>query len=77
MTILTPKKGNTVNCADYGNPILISYASTKLIKILSKHLEAKTEIFINKTTFSFRKGCGTRQATAVMRDLCVCSDVCA
>ena len=45
VTIPTPKKGNTVDCADYGNPILISYASKKLLKILSKHFEAKTDIF--------------------------------
>jgi len=33
-------------------------------------LESKTEMFIGKTQFGFRKGCGTRKAISVMRTLC-------
>jgi len=59
-----------LECADHRTISLISHASKILLKILTKRLEAKAEMFIGKTQFGFRRGCGTREAIGVMRTLC-------
>jgi len=64
------KKVNAVECADYRTISLIAHASKILLKILTKRLESKTEMFIGKTQFGFRKGCGAREAIGVMRTFC-------
>ena len=68
-----PKKANASECADHRTISLTSHASKILLKILTKRLEAKAEMFIGKTQFGFKRGCGTREAIAVMRALCECS----
>lgn len=59
-----------MECADYRTISLISHASKIILKILTKRLESKTQIFISNTQFGFRRGCGTREAIVVMRTLC-------
>jgi len=65
-----PKKTNAVECADHRTISLISHASKILLKVLTKRLESKTEAFISKAQFGFRRGCGTREAIGVVRTLC-------
>ena len=49
---------------------MISHASKIMLKVMARRLEQKAKYFIGKTQFGFRKGCGTREAIAVMRILC-------
>ena len=65
-----PKKANAVECADHRTISLISHASKIVLKILTRRLESKTQEFISKTQFGFRRGCGTREAIGMMRTLC-------
>ena len=70
-TIVTlEKKVNATECADHRTISLISHASKIMLKVLTRRLEQKASYFIGKTQFGFRKGCGTREAIAVMRILC-------
>ena len=70
-TIVTlEKKANATECADHRTISLISHASKIMLKVLTRRLEQKVSYFIGKTQFGFRKGCGTREAIAVMRILC-------
>ena len=41
----------------------------KLLKVPTKRLESKAATYISRTQFGFRKGCGTREAIAVIRTL--------
>ena len=40
-----------------------------LPRLPTKRLESKVEAYISRTQFDFRKGCGTREAIAVIRTL--------
>jgi endonuclease/exonuclease/phosphatase family metal-dependent hydrolase len=64
------KKANATDCGDYRTISLISHASKIMLRILTKRLEAKANEYISDNQFGFRKGCGTREALAVMRILC-------
>ena len=59
-----------MECADYRTTSLITHASKIVLKTLTKRLESKIEPLISQTQFGFRKGCGTREATGVLRTLC-------
>src|SRR3989442_254920 len=63
------KKNNAVNCRDYRTISLICHAS-KMLKVLTKRIEAKAKHLLGRNQFGFRKGCGTRDAVGVMRTLC-------
>src|SRR6478609_9632819 len=64
------EKMNAVECSDDRTISLISHASQILVKILTNRIEAKARVFIGRNQFGFRKGCGTRDATGVMRMIC-------
>ena len=57
-----PKKPNASEFADHRTNSLISHASKILLRILTNRVEARGKHFIGKNKFSFRKGCGTRDA---------------
>src|SRR6478609_6456300 len=61
------KKMNAVDCSDHRTISLISHASKILLKILNNRIDAKARDFIGQNQFGFRKGCGMRDATRVMR----------
>src|SRR6478609_5201144 len=61
---------NAVACSDHRTVSLISQASKILLNILTNRIEAKAREFIRRNQFGFRKGCGTRDAIAVMRMKC-------
>jgi hypothetical protein len=58
-----------MKCEEYRTISLISHASKIMLKILAKRMEAKAKVYIGKTQYGFRKGCGTREAIAVLRIL--------
>ena len=64
-----PKKLNASDCEDYRTISLITHASKILLKVLNKRLEGKAGDYNSKTQFSFKRGCGTRDAIGVMRML--------
>ncbi|CAF0993956.1 unnamed protein product [Didymodactylos carnosus] len=63
------KKPNATEYADHRTLSLIPHASKIMLKVLAKRLEAKTQYFIGKTQFGFRRGCETKEAIGVMRML--------
>src|SRR5688572_2568112 len=65
-----PKKANAVECSDYRTVSLISHASKILLQIINNRIQAKADMVFSKTQFGFRKSCGTREATGVMRTIC-------
>src|SRR6476661_2031645 len=64
------KKMNAVECSNHRTISLISHASKILLTTLTNRIEAKARDFIGQNQFGFRKGCGTRDATEVMRMIC-------
>src|SRR6476619_5706000 len=68
--ILLQKKMNAVERSDHRTISLIAHASKILLKILTNRIEAKARDFIGRSQFGFRKGCGTRDAIAVMSMIC-------
>ena len=72
MSIMNPfeKKKNAVECGDHRTISLIPHASKIMLKVLKNRIEKKAEEYIGRTQFGFRKGCGTREAIAVVRLLC-------
>jgi hypothetical protein len=64
-----PKKQNAVECSDHRTISLISHASKILLRILTKRIEGKTNEFVGKTQFGFRRGCGSREAIGVMNGM--------
>jgi len=69
MMIPLQKKQNATRCEDFRTISLICHASKILLKVLHNRIEAKTsEIsFLTEDQFGFRKGRGTRDATATLR----------
>ena len=63
------KKSNAIECTDHCTLSLIPHASKIILKVLTKRLESKAATYISRTQFGFRKGCGTREAIAVIRTL--------
>jgi len=57
-------------CVDFWTVSLIPHASKILLKILASGLETKAELFLEWDQYEFRRGCGTRDAIAVMWVLC-------
>ena len=70
VVIPIPKKANAVECSDYRTISLISHASKILLKIINNRMQSKADMVLGRTQFGFRRGCGTREAIAVMRTLC-------
>src|SRR3981081_3989932 len=64
------KKPNATECSDHRTISLISHASKILLRILNNRIETKARGFMGDTQFSFRRGCGTRDAVGVVRMLC-------
>ena len=64
-----PKKVNANDCKLFRTISLISHASKIMLKILHSRLTGKAENFLSPSQFGFRKYCGTRDATGVMRQI--------
>jgi len=72
-TVIIPleKKPNATECNDFRTISLLRHAAKVLIRVLTKHIEAKANVInhIGKDQFGFRKGKGTRDAIATLRVL--------
>jgi len=79
------KKPNATECSDFRTISVLGHVAEVLIRVLTKHIEAKANAInhIGKDQFGFRKGKGTRDAIATLRvlgerslqrgkDLCIC-----
>src|SRR5579864_1524652 len=64
------KKPNAEECEDHRTISLIPHALKIMLEILTKRIESKAVGFTGKNQFGFRKGCGTRHLTGIMRVLC-------
>src|SRR6218665_3626713 len=64
------KKANATECGDFRTISLMPHALKIVLKILTKRITTKAEEYLWKNQLGFRKGCGTREATGVMRMLC-------
>jgi hypothetical protein len=69
IVIPIPKKPNAINCADYRTISLISHAAKIMLKVITRRLEGKANEYIGRNQFGFKRGCGTREAIAVMKIL--------
>ena len=78
-----PKKDNANECKQFRIISLILHVPKIILNILHSRLAGKAETFLSPSQFGFRKNCGTRDATGVMRqiierrleigkDVCVC-----
>ena len=63
------KNMNALECSEHRTLNLIVCASKIILRVLCEILENRAKYFIGKTQFGFRKGCGTREAIAVIRML--------
>jgi len=61
------KKSGAQECVDFRTISLVSHASKIVLKILTRRLESKAEMFLEKDQYGFRKGRGTRDAIAALR----------
>jgi len=61
------KEAGVKECVDFRTISLIPHASKMSLKILAWRLQAKADDFIGPDQYSFRKGCGTRDAIAALR----------
>ena len=59
-----PKKGNAKQCSNYSTIVLISHASTVMLKILQARLQQYVNREFPDVQAGFRKGRGTRDQTA-------------
>jgi len=64
------KKSGAQECVDFWTINLVSHASKIVLKILTQRWESKAEPYLGRDQYGFRRGCGTRDATAAMRVLC-------
>jgi len=60
------KKCGAQDCGDFRTISLVSRASKIVLKILTRRLESTAESYLGKDQFGFRKGRGTRDATAAL-----------
>ena len=67
------KNPNATDCGDFRKIRLISHASKIMLSILKKRLNTKAEEYLGEDQYGFRKGCGTREAIAVMNILSECN----
>ena len=63
------KKNGAQECVDFRTISLIPHASKVVLKILTRRLESKAELFLGRDQYGFRRGFGTRDAIAAMRVL--------
>ena len=61
------KKKNATDCGDFRTIILIPHVSKIVLDILKKILTAAARNYIGKDQYGFKKGCGTRDAIAILR----------
>jgi len=61
------KKSGAQECVDFRTISVVSYASKIVLKIFTRRLESKAEMFLEKDQCGFRKGRGTRDAIAALR----------
>src|SRR5579864_4183957 len=64
------KKSNAEECENHRTISLIPHPSKIMLKIFTKRIESKAVGFIGKNQIGFKKGCGTRDAIGIMRELC-------
>ena len=63
-SIPIPKKGNAKECSNYHTIVLISHASTLMLKILQARLQQYMNHELPDVRAGFRKGRGTRDQNA-------------
>ena len=65
--IVIPKKNGAVDCSKHRTISIMSQLAKILLKVLDERLKRKVEEGVDKAQFGFRKGCGTRNATFMLR----------
>jgi len=64
------KRCGAHDCVDVRTISLVSHASNTVLKVLTRRLESKAELFLERDQYGFRKGKGTRDAIAAIRVMC-------
>jgi len=68
--IPTEKKSGAHDCIDFKTISLVLHASKIVLKILTRRLESKAELFLERDQYGFQKGRETRDAIAALRVMC-------
>jgi Reverse transcriptase (RNA-dependent DNA polymerase) len=68
-TLLIPieKKAGASKCEDFRTISLISHAAKVLLRVVSRRLQGRLDMYLGEEQFGFRKGRGTRDAIGLMR----------
>jgi exonuclease III len=68
-TLLIPieKKAGASKCEDFRTISLISHAAKILLRVVSRRLQGRLDMYLGEEQFGFRKGRGTRDAIGLMR----------